>query len=277
MSQHDLDLANSTGRTVRLDINYALAALASNSSGATEPAVSLPFQFWMDTTLDILKIRNEADDAWIDFAHIDGTGFFNLSASGTALLQVNPTLGAIVLLGTKGVYVPQGTTAERPSGTPTAVLRYNTTTLQFEGYANGGWFGLGGFTGYAAIAGSASYCTHATLAAALADSAVVAGSKILVTESQTIDTTISVAKANISIDFLPGVTFTNGTAGTGMTIDAGGCRIKGGRFSGFTTAITITASFQFNFITECRFVSCTTEVNEADSAPVNVVTNNLTE
>ena len=232
---------------------------------------------WYDTANKILKKRDAADAAWIDVFKIDASGFLNLSASGTELAQVNQTLAAIVMLGTKGTYLPIGTTAQRPSGTPTAAVRYNSDLLQMEMYANGGWQKIQGFTGYTAICGAGAYCTHANLAAALADSAVVAGSRILVCDNQTINTTISVAKANITIDFLPGVTFTKGSADPCITFDAAGTRLKGGRFSGFTTAITISSTFQYNFVTECRFASCTTDVNEADSAPNNIVTNNITE
>lgn len=35
--------------------------------------------------------------------------------------------------------VPSGTTAQRPASPVNGMLRYNTTTLRFEFYANGGW------------------------------------------------------------------------------------------------------------------------------------------
>ncbi|OYQ41109.1 hypothetical protein CHU94_08340 [Rhodoferax sp. TH121] len=49
----------------RADINAALAALATNSSGATEPATKYAYQLWADTTADRLKVRNAANDAWV--------------------------------------------------------------------------------------------------------------------------------------------------------------------------------------------------------------------
>lgn len=276
MSQHDYVIDNNTGRNVRLDINDALAAIVSLNAGTAAPTTTFPYMFWYDTTNNILKQRNSADSAWIPFILIDGSGFVNLGGT-TALLQVDVTDGVIKLLGTNGTFIPQGTTLQRPTGTPTALIRYNTDTGTFEGFSNGAWNSLGGFTGYSAIVGSASFCTHATLAAALADTAVLAGSKILVTASQTINTTISITKANLAIDFLPGIAFTNGTAGTGITVGAGGTRIKGGRFVGFTTAISISSTFQYNFVTECRFNTCTAEVAEADSAPINVILANISE
>jgi len=54
------------------------------------------------------------------------------SGSPTISISDNP-----VLSGTGGVTVPNGTTAQR-SGT-NGTLRYNTSTLTFEGYSNGAW------------------------------------------------------------------------------------------------------------------------------------------
>lgn len=275
--QHDYTIDNNAGRNVRLDINAVLAAIVSNNSGDTEPTDTFPYMFWFDSDNDILKMRNADDDAWIDLFYFTfASGFVGLSAAGTELLRVDGTAGAVKLLGVKGTYLPSGTTAERPTGT-NGIIRYNSTLKVVEAYANGAWTSLSSYTGYTAVVGSGAFCTHADLATALADSGVAAGSRILVTESQTIDTTISITKANIQIDFLPGVTFTQGAATTGITVGAAGCRIKGGRFSGFTTAISISSSYNYNFITECRFASCTNEVTEVDSAPNNIIANNISE
>jgi hypothetical protein len=71
MAQHDYSIANAGGATVRSDINDALAAILSQNSGATEPAVTAPFMPWYDTTAGALKIRNAANTSWVlysDFA-----------------------------------------------------------------------------------------------------------------------------------------------------------------------------------------------------------------
>jgi hypothetical protein len=131
---------------------------------------------------------------------------------------------------------------------------------------------------YKAVVGSVAGCTHATLSAALADSAVVAGSRILVTSSETVNTSaITISKANLLIEFMPAISFTAGTSTGGLTISAAGVRIKGGRFSGFTNAITISSTYNYCFVTECRFASCTNQVVESDSSPNNVIMGNITE
>ncbi|GAB4300252.1 MAG: hypothetical protein Kow0096_20120 [Thiohalomonadaceae bacterium] len=66
MAQHDYLIDNQPGSAFRADLNAALAAIVSNNSGATEPATTYPFQWWADTTSGKLKLRNAANDAWIE-------------------------------------------------------------------------------------------------------------------------------------------------------------------------------------------------------------------
>lgn len=48
MSQHDLDIANANGATVRGDINSALQAQGSNQKGSSAPSTGYAGQFWLD-------------------------------------------------------------------------------------------------------------------------------------------------------------------------------------------------------------------------------------
>jgi hypothetical protein len=73
MAQHDYSIANQGFPAFRADLNDALAAIASSSSGATAPSTTYANQLWMDTTNHILKVRNEDDDAWISLATFDQT------------------------------------------------------------------------------------------------------------------------------------------------------------------------------------------------------------
>lgn len=74
MAQHDFSIANQGFPAFRADLNDALGAIASSSSGTTAPSVPYANQLWMDTTNHILKVRNEDNDAWIDVATFDQTG-----------------------------------------------------------------------------------------------------------------------------------------------------------------------------------------------------------
>ena len=73
MSQHDMNIANQGFPAFRADLNNALAALASTSAADTEPSTTFANQLWMDTDNNILKVRNEDDDAWISLATFDQT------------------------------------------------------------------------------------------------------------------------------------------------------------------------------------------------------------
>lgn len=73
MPQNDFVIANADGATVRADINSALQALATLSSGATAPATTYAGMLWWDTTANLIKQRNGANAAWITVASFDGT------------------------------------------------------------------------------------------------------------------------------------------------------------------------------------------------------------
>ena len=71
MSQHDLNIANQGFPAFRADLNDALQALGSCQSGTSAPSPTFANQLWYDTTNNILKIRNEDNDAWISIVTLD--------------------------------------------------------------------------------------------------------------------------------------------------------------------------------------------------------------
>ena len=86
MATHDYVIANQSGAATRQDINNALAAIVSNNSSANAPATTYAFQFWFDTTNNILKIRNAANSAWIDWITTTATVLLPDGAVGTPSL-----------------------------------------------------------------------------------------------------------------------------------------------------------------------------------------------
>lgn len=86
MAQHDYNIANQTTAAFRTDLNNSLSAIVSNNSGASAPSTTFANQWWYDTTNDILKIRNEADTAWINIGYINQTsGEFEPYIAGTQI------------------------------------------------------------------------------------------------------------------------------------------------------------------------------------------------
>jgi hypothetical protein len=71
MAQHDYVIDNQTAPNFRADLNNALAAIVSTNSGASAPATTYANMLWYDTANNVLKMRSEADDAWIDIGTLN--------------------------------------------------------------------------------------------------------------------------------------------------------------------------------------------------------------
>ena len=84
MSTHDYNIANASGASVRSDINNALAAILSNNSNASDPSTTVAFMIFADTNANKLKIRNSANDAFIDLINLDGTIARDLTLTGAS-------------------------------------------------------------------------------------------------------------------------------------------------------------------------------------------------
>lgn len=96
-AQHDMVIDNATASAVRADINSSLAALVSNSSGATEPATKYAYQFWADTTTGLMKQRNSANTSWATIYTI-GAQLAPLASptfTGTVALPSTTSVGAV--------------------------------------------------------------------------------------------------------------------------------------------------------------------------------------
>lgn len=85
MSQHDMNIANQGFPAFRSDLNSALVALASNSSGLTAPTTTFADQWWYDTTTSILKKRNKDNDAWISVLTFNETTDVLASVAGLVI------------------------------------------------------------------------------------------------------------------------------------------------------------------------------------------------
>ena len=86
---------------------------------------------------------------------VSGTGFSNYLASPPAIGGTSPNTGSFTTLtasadssftSTGALTISKGTTAQQPGSPVTGMIRYNTTTSQFEGYsgATPAWKSIGG-------------------------------------------------------------------------------------------------------------------------------------
>jgi hypothetical protein len=146
VATHDYVIANGTGSAVRSDLNNALAAIVSQNSSSTEPGTTYAYQIWADTNANTLKIRNSANDAWIEVSAAGGIGTANFGLALLASPSFTGTVsfaGDVNMTGTGAIDVAAGTTAQRPTAS-NGMFRYNTDDNAFEGYANGAWGAIGG-------------------------------------------------------------------------------------------------------------------------------------
>jgi len=104
------------------------------------------------TLTGVLAVLNAATVGTPDlaFAGDTDTGFYSpganllgLVAGATELLRTDGVLGYVKLFGTKGLLVPAGTTAQRPTGV-SGIVRYNSDLGQYEGYHASSWRAIGG-------------------------------------------------------------------------------------------------------------------------------------
>ena len=101
MSQSSHSVGNVSAPAFRTAMNASLQALASLNSGATAPATTYANMLWYDTAANILKMRSEADDVWINVAYVDqstnawrvldNTQVVNTSGTTTGYLGVQVT------------------------------------------------------------------------------------------------------------------------------------------------------------------------------------------
>jgi hypothetical protein len=140
MAQADQSVQNATFPTVRADINNNLAALFSDSSGATAPTVTVAYQDWIDTggTNPIWKKRNAANNAWITVATISAS---TIAFEGTLPSQSGQSGNYLTTNGTVASWEPIPVEVKawvNFDGTGTVAIRasYNVSSITDNGVGN---------------------------------------------------------------------------------------------------------------------------------------------
>ena len=75
MAQHDYNIGDQNGFDFLVDLNNALSAIVTNNAGSFEPNPTFAHMLWFDTNNDLMKVRNEANSAWVIVAKKDGSGW----------------------------------------------------------------------------------------------------------------------------------------------------------------------------------------------------------
>ena len=177
MSQNDFNIADANGATVLADLNAALQALASQSSGSSAPSTTYPAQPWFDTTTGLLKFRNAANNAWVTFGPIADSSKFEAYVNNALAYDISTAL-VHTFAGTAALKIPVGTSAQRPTAVQ-GMIRYNTTISNFELYDGSSWIVLG-----TPADGSITYVKMATAAIATLAEIIAGTASKIVTAAQ---------------------------------------------------------------------------------------------
>jgi hypothetical protein len=124
MAIHDYIIGNQGFPAFRSDLNDVLAAIVSNNSSATEPATRYAYMMWYDSTANIWKMRNAANDAWISLATFDqATNTVNFLDSSVSILGLATSATGTVLTltdthlnSTVSIRLPDATSIQDDSG-----------------------------------------------------------------------------------------------------------------------------------------------------------------
>jgi len=127
--QHDYNIANSDGATVRADINSALQSLAECSSGATAPSTTFAYQWWADTANDLLKQRNAANSGWISVLTLS-TGA--VTSGGQVADDTSPQLGGDLDLNSNNITGTGDIPAANLTGTLPAINGSSLTGISTQ-------------------------------------------------------------------------------------------------------------------------------------------------
>ena len=163
MAQADQTVQNATFPTVRADINNNLAALFTDSSGATAPTVTVAFQDWIDTSgaNPLWKKRNAANNAWITIGTISAS---TIAFEGTLPSQTGNAGEYLTTDGTVASWASITAAGQllRAPQVLTSGVSYtapaNCTSIYVEAIGGGGGGGQGASSDGGGGGGAGGYC-----------------------------------------------------------------------------------------------------------------------
>jgi len=124
-------------------VQYNNAGSLAGAAGITTDGTALTISG--SSSGDMLRVtQTGTGNAFLveDSSNPDATPFV-IDATGSVGIGTGTPAVKLAISSTDAVLIPVGTTAERPTGA-TGYLRYNTTTIGFEGYNGTAWGSIGG-------------------------------------------------------------------------------------------------------------------------------------
>ena len=132
---------NGTGAQVRTKLNQIAAAINSLNSGSGDPSINTAFQPHIDTSTNLLRIRNSANNGYINLGNISQENFGHAPLTGATFT------GSVIHNYTGALRLPVGTTAQRPTSPNAGDIRFNSTTTEAEIYNGSSFTAVGGGAG----------------------------------------------------------------------------------------------------------------------------------
>ena len=138
----DYTIANGTGSAVRTDLNNVFAAIQSLNSGSADPSgTQVAFQLSVNTTSNLLKLRNASNNGYIEIGNVTQANLGLAPVAGATFT------GAVIHNYTTALRIPVGTTAQRSGSPATGDLRFNSTLGSAEIYNGSSFTAVGGGAG----------------------------------------------------------------------------------------------------------------------------------
>ena len=134
----DIDVSNKIRHIGDTD-NYIHFSAADTQSYVTGNST----RFQIANSLVRFNQENNNQDFQIQSASLDNMLYVDASTDKIGIGTASPGVSLDVGSLTDALRVPNGTTGQRPTAA-LGQLRYNTTTSEFEGYADGAWGKIGG-------------------------------------------------------------------------------------------------------------------------------------
>ena len=133
---------NGTGSAVRTDLNNVFAAIQSLNSGSADPSgTQVAFQLSVNTTSNLLKLRNASNNGYIEIGNVTQANLGLAPVAGATFT------GAVIHNYTTALRIPVGTTAQRSGSPATGDLTFNSTLGSAEIYNRSSFTAVGGGAG----------------------------------------------------------------------------------------------------------------------------------